>query len=368
MRKLVCSFIVIVLIVGCSPDRKEKITIGVVLPLTGDAAVYGIAIKNGIDLAYSESIIKDKIQIVYKDDKGSATSGVNAFSQLIDINNADVVIGGGMSSVAAALAPISKQRKVVLLSPTATLPSLSNAGEYFFRIWPSDTYDGKVVGDFAVNKLNARRIATLYINLDYGVGINNVFKKTVLEKGIEVVFDEGYAQGTTDFRTQLQKIKEIQPDILFLPGYYQEIVNILKQMNDLKMDLTILGVNSMHDDRLIDAAGVLAENIIFSYPTFDENSDDKLISSFRNKYKARFDEMPNAFSAQGYDSYKVLENVFKSNLSINELVQDTTIINSLLRIQEYNGVSGKFSFDKNGDVEKKLQLITILDGRFTNYH
>jgi branched-chain amino acid transport system substrate-binding protein len=110
---------------------------------------------------------------VYEDDQGQTSTGVSAINKLININKVDCIIGGAMSSVAMAIAPISLEKKIVLLSPTATDPELSNAGKYFFRIWPSDNYDGKVMAIVARDSLNFENAATLYINVAYGQGINS---------------------------------------------------------------------------------------------------------------------------------------------------------------------------------------------------
>lgn len=356
-----CSLVILTACPGTPPktdNKKPIVKIGAVLPLTGDASGYGKAIKNGIDLAYNESPIKDQIQIIYEDDAGQAQTGVNAINKLAE-QKVNVIIGGAMSSVAAAIAPISKDKKITLLSPTATLPSLTNAGEYFFRLWPSDNYDGEIMANHAYNSLGIKKVAVLYINLDYGVGINQVFTDKFKGLGGSVVYDDGYAQGATDFRTQLQKVKESGAEALYLPGYYQEIANILKQAKELNLKIQILSVNSFYDPKLLEIAGPVAEGAIFTYPIFDDESKEPITAKFVEKYKAAYNEKPDAFAAQGYDSFKLVESVIQSGNADNEAIK-----NALSKIQNFEGAAGRFSFDENGDVVKDLRIMTVKNGKF----
>jgi branched-chain amino acid transport system substrate-binding protein len=361
LLSIFCSLVILTACPGTPPktdNQKAIVKIGAILPLTGDASVYGKAIKNGIDLAYNESPIKDRIQIIYEDDAGQAQTGVTAINKLAE-QNVNVIVGGAMSSVAAAIAPISKDKKITLLSPTATLPSLTNAGEYFFRLWPSDNYDGEIMANHAYNSLGIKKVAVLYVNLDYGVGINQVFTDKFKGLGGSVVYDDGYAQGATDFRTQLQKVKESGAEALFLPGYYQEIANILKQAKELNLKIQILSVNSFYDPKLLEIAGPVAEGAIFTYPTFDNESKDAVTSKFVEKYNAAYNEKPDAFAAQGYDSFKVIESLIQAGNTDNEAIK-----NALSKVQNFEGVAGKFSFDENGDVIKDLRIMTVKNGKF----
>ena len=220
----------------CQPsgnNNSETVKIGVLLPLTGAGDIYGKDLKSGIDLAYQESPIKDRIQLVYEDDATDVTKGINAFNSLI-FKDIDIVIGGIMSNVASGILPIANRNQVLLFSPKATAVDLSKENDYFFRIWPTDDLDGKYSAAYIVDSLNLKRIAILYDDGTYGVGIRNEFKKYLNGKDVELVFDEGYSSGQTNFRTQISKIKISKPDVLFLPAYYKEAVLILKQLNENK--------------------------------------------------------------------------------------------------------------------------------------
>jgi branched-chain amino acid transport system substrate-binding protein len=347
-------------------DNGYPIKVGVLLPMTGDMALYGTAINNGIKLALEKSPIKDKIMIITEDDRGNTKTSTTTFNKLL-ADKVDVVIGGAMSSSAAAIAPIAQKEKVTLISPTATLPSLSNVGEYFFRLWPSDNYDGQIIADFAYNSLEIKNIAVLYVNLDYGVGIKNVFCTDFEEFGGNTVFCEGFSQGTTDFKSQLKKIKESKAQALFIPGYYQEIANILKQLKELNIKIKILGVNSLYDERLIQLADEQAEGIIFTYPSYDVESENGYVQKFVEDYFDKYGTKPDAFAAQGYDCMNVIEYAINNLIEKNSIISRENIKNEIANIKNFNGVSGKFSFDKNGDVIKDLKFITVKNGKFIHY-
>ena len=355
--------IVCLLFLSSCKQSDHSATVGVILPLTGDIAVYGLALKNGIDLALEESEIKEDIKLIVDDDQGNTKTATIVFNKLL-LQNVDIIVGGAMSSVAAALAPAAQQERVTLLSPTASLPSLTNSGKYFFRIWPSDTYEGYILADYAANVLQLKRAAVLYINTDYGVGMNGVFSEEFGKTDSEIVFSEGYAQGAADFKTQLVKIRNSNPDVLFVPGYYQEVANILRQVKDLNLNVQILGISSLYDERIIQLVGDRAEGIIFTYPSYDSDSENENVQAFVKNYSTRFGNAPDAFAAHGYDVMKVVEYAVKQLKKNNEPITREALRDELSKIKDFNGVSGKFSFDENGDVDKSMRFMTVKNGKF----
>lgn len=340
-------------------QKNDKVQIGVLLPLTGAGDIYGKDLKSGIDLAYQESPIKDKIELVYEDDATDVTKGINAFNNLI-FRGVDIVIGGIMSNVASGLLPIANKEHVLLFSPKATAVDLSKADDYFFRIWPTDDLDGKYSAAYIVDSLKLKRIAILYDDGTYGVGINNEFKKYLKEKDVKIVFDEGYSSGQTNFRTQISKIKNSRPDVLFLPAYYKEAVLILKQLNENNCNFFISGVSSFLETEIKQAAGKLTDKVFFTYPQYSLDSDNPSTAQFNRAYEKTYsDRKPNAFSAHGYDAYKILE------LNILNLMNDGKDVNasnmklSLESMGVFKGATGDLRFDKNGDADKGLQILWL---------
>ena len=233
---LILGLVISLGIVGCAKKEKE-IKIGAILPLTGDFSSHGEDAKKGIELSIEEinkkgGIKGKKIYPIFEDDKMQPSIGVSAFEKLITVNKVHVVLGGIGSSVALAIAPIAEKKKVIFLSPTASSPKLTQAGDYIFRIWPSDIYEGGVMADFLHN-FDIETVAVFYVNNDFGQGLKEIFGKKFKEKGGKVLIEEPYDQGSTDFRAQLSKIKKRNPGGIYLPGYYQEVAKIAVQIKEL---------------------------------------------------------------------------------------------------------------------------------------
>jgi branched-chain amino acid transport system substrate-binding protein len=356
------------LLLSCRKQESSTVRVGVILPLTGDAAVYGKALKNGIELALSEDSASSqpKVALIYEDDQGQASQAVSAAHRLIDIEKVPAIIGGAMSSTAEAIIPICDLAHVVLLSPTATKPSLTRVGSYFLRLWPSDDYDGKVMAETAYHKLGLKRVNILYVNVAYGVGITEVFAREFEQLGGIVVSKDGYAQGTTDFRTLLTKIQAADPEAIYLPGYVSEVTQVLKQATELGIKARFLGVNSLYDPKLIEIAGNAAEGAVFTYPTFDVTSTEPLVARFITAYKTKYGSEPDAFAAQGFDSFRILAKVLGT--LHQEAIEGAALLRALHFLGRFEGAGGTFAFDERGDVEKPLRLLTVRNGQFVPFN
>lgn len=336
---------------------KEIVKIGVILPLTGNGAIYGNDIKKGIDLAYEQSILKEKIQLSYEDDAAQSNKGINALNKLI-LEKTDIVIGGVMSSVANSLLPIANKNKVILLSPKATDPNLG-MDDYFFRIWPNDEVDGKVSASYIVDSLRLKRVAVFYPNGDYGVGINRAFCMNIEKKGGTIVYSDGYDATSNDFKTQLDKIKASNPDVLFLPSYIKELLPILKQLNELNCNFYIAGVSSYYENSVKSSSGNLLDKVFFTYPLYSTNSTNPNVVGFVDAFMDKYNSKPNAFSAAGYDCFKLIETTILKMQIRKRDINAENMKKYFDTMQEYDGVTGKLSYDANGDVIKNMRIIWL---------
>lgn len=346
---------------GCAKKGQEEITIGVILPLTGDGAKYGEEAKNGIELALEE-LKEPKIKILYEDDQGTSSGAVSAFNKLTSSAKIPVIIGPMFSSTALAIAPLGEKNKVVILSPSASSPELTKAGDYFFRNWPSDVYEGGEMGRFAYNTLKLRRVAILSVNLDYGVGLTNVFKKVFESAEAKTLTVENYDQGATDFRTQLSKIKSLNPDGLYLPGYYAEIGLILRQARELGIKAQFLSGVGFDNPKILEIAGSAAEGVIFARPYYDPESQDSRVKRFAERFTRKYKTPPGIYAAHAYDALDILaEAIKKGGYSADKIKA------ALYSIKDFSGVTGDTSFDENGDVAKPIQIMKVIDRKFKSW-
>jgi branched-chain amino acid transport system substrate-binding protein len=343
---------------GCVKKEEKEIKIGAILPLTGDGAKYGEEAKNGIELALEE--LKDsKIKVFYEDDQGTSGGAVNAFNKLVASVNAPVIIGPMYSSTALAIAPLAEKNKVVILSPSASSPELTKAGDYFFRNWPSDVYEGSEMAKFASTKLNLKNVAILSVNIDYGVGLTNVFKQVFKSLGGQISNIEYYDQGAMDFRTQLSKIKSTKPDALYLPGYYAEIGLVLRQAKELGIQTQFLSSVGFDNPKVLEIAGDAAEGVIFARPYFDPASQDPQVKSFVERFTKKYGMPPGIYAAHAYDALKIVSEALKRGGYLADGIKT-----AIYSIKDFPGATGNTSFDENGEVVKPIQIMKVEKGKF----
>lgn len=342
----------------------EQIKIGWIGPLSGQYASYGKMVKAGTDIALEEinasgGINGKELVILYEDDQLEPKNGVAAFNKLVSLNKVPVVIQAAGSNVMLAQAPIAERQKVVLISPTCTNPKITYAGDYVFRIAPSDTYQGKVIAELAYNDLNAKKAAVLYINNDYGVGLKDVFISNFKELGGVLTNSEGFAPGTNDFRTILGKIRDSKPDVVFLSSLYQEAALILKQAKELGISIQFLGGDGCFSPELIARAGNSAEGMIVINMHWNPDSNEPIVKKFISKFKEKEKQDPEVYAALGYDCLRVVAH------SIKKAEQEySTIQKALSSVVDLSGVTGPTIFDKNGDVLKKFDIFVVKNKKF----
>ena len=363
---LTISLIFLLTLAGCGEQKPESVTIGAVLPLTGSGAIWGQNAKKGIDLALDEinsagGVKGTKIEVVYEDSETLPKSAVSAFRKLIDTHQIEVCIADIASSNVLAMAPIAESNKIVIISPGASSPEITGAGEYIFRNWSSDALQGVYSAKMAYNVLKFRKVAIVYVNNAYGVGLRDVFTKEFKKLGGEVLIAEAFKQEDTDFRMQLTKIKNANPDGIYLPGYPKEIPLLLKQAKELGLDKQILATEAFEDPKILEVAGDAAEGVIFSYPK-PADQKEKVVSDFISNYKKRYGEEPGICSDTGYDAIRIIAWAMEHAGFTSQKIQK-----QLLKLKDFPGAAGATTFDENGDVLKPFIFKTVKNGKFVMY-
>ena len=359
LRNIVLIIVMVFVSLGCEKTEKDTIKVGVILPLTGDAAGYGMSAKKGVDLAIKEMGNKEdpsNIDFVYEDSQGDPRIGVTAFNKLKDLGGVQAVIGDLFSSVTLAFAPIANNSGIVVLSPASSSPEITKAGDYIFRNCPSDIYEGSIMANYAYGKLRYKKIGILYINNDYGIGIKNVFKKVFESNGGEIPIEEGYAQDNKNFRTALMKINTLNPDAIYLVGH-KEMGNVLKQAKELNISTQFLSTVTFEDPEILSIAGDAADGVLYTASKFSVNSNDSTISKFVKSFRDMYNSDPDIFSVLSYDAAKIILTVLYEK-------SDLTLKNKLYGLSNYNSLLGKISFDKNGDVVLEPTIKIVKNGKF----
>lgn len=372
IKFLIALSAIVFVFAGCNScnqskvETKKQIRIGAILPLTGDAANYGNGLKKGMDLAIMEinsDSTNAQIQIIYEDDKGIPTVGISAYNKLKSIDKVYFIIGGMFSNVALSIAPIVEKDSIILMSPTASAVEFSKFGDHVFRIYPSDSYDGDFLADFSFNKLQSKSVAIVTVDAASTVEISKVFSDKFKSLGGKISSTNNYKRGERNFRTILQKLKSDSSEVVFIPGYIDDIATLLKQSKELGLNKIYLSISTVYDKKLIEIAGAAADGLIFSAPAYDANNVNSETKEFVKLYTEINNTTPDILAAYGYDvvkiSYKAISNSPKRNLS--------EIITNLYETKDFPGVTGNTSFDKNGDVVKQLKILTVRNGAFVEY-
>ena len=350
---------------GCwdsDKDKKEVVKIGAILPESHkDFASYAKQLKKGMLLA--EDIIHKEnpnFHISYEDGFGSVVKSINAMNRLIDIEKVNFIIGPMFSHTAEGLSPISKRKRIILLSPTASSMKLSNAGEYFFRIYPSDSYDGVFLANFVNNNFNNKKIAIISENSS---SINQIVKsfKSHLKNSVYIEESISLENQNNAINAIMIKIAKTKPDIVFFPGNKKFMSVLLKKAKEYNIGSKFLTISTFNDEKLLEITKKSSEGVIFSTPFFDTNSKSKEMLYFVKQYKDKFNEMPDILAGYGYDVVNI------AYFSVKNASNTKEIASRLLSIKNYKGVTGNTTFNINGDVDKKLQIMTVKNGKFSKY-
>lgn len=350
------------------PEQPKEIKIGAILPLTGDAASWGASAKEGIELAVSELNAKGgaggkKVAIIYEDTQAQPEKGASAMLKLATIDKVPVVIGDLVSATTLAAAPIAEQNKVVLLSPTASAPKLTEAGKYIFRIWPSDLAEGIAMANFTAQTLKFKNVAVMFIQNDYGTALKDVFEKEFIKQGGTITETASYKPEETDFRSYLTKIMKKKPEAIYLISYYKDAGLALKQAKQLKIKTQFLGTTAIEEPKLFEIAGDATEGLIYAISSgYVANSQDEVVKAFNAKFKEKYGKDPTFVQAQCYDAVNIIASVIGKGDMTGEAIQK-----GLESVKDYHGVTGTFGFDANGDVVKPTMIKTIKGKEFIPY-
>ena len=364
MKKIVGVAVVAAMVLaaaGCSKKESDTVKIGGIAPLSGAVAVYGVECKNGIDLAVEEinaagGINGKKVEFVCEDDEGSPDKTVNAFKKLITKDGVKLVIGSLTSGCTQAVTTLSQASKVVQIAPAATAPAITDAGNYVFRACFIDPFQGTVGGKFAFESLKAKNAAILYdVGNDYSVGLQENFVKAFETAGGKIVAVESYSTGDKDFNAQLTKIKNANPDVVYLPDYYGTVALIAKQLRAQGIKAPIVGADGW--DGLTANAGDEVLNGFYSNH-YAEDSTEPAVQKFVNAFKEKYNKAPNSFAALGYDSMYMLKDAI-----VKAGTTDSSKVRAALEDTDADYVTGHLTFDSKRNPVKSAVMIELVKGK-----
>lgn len=360
---IVGAAVLALVLASCSKAESNSVKIGGVFPLSGQVAVYGVECKNGVDLAIEEinaagGINGKPVVLVSEDDEGNPDKTVNAFKKLSTKDGVKVVIGSLTSGCTQAITTLSQASKVVQIAPAATAPAITDAGDFIFRACFIDPFQGTVGGKFAAETLGKKRAAILYdIGNDYSVGLSDNFKIAFTKAGGSIVSEESYATNDKDFNAQLTKIKNANPDVVYLPDYYGTVALIAKQLRAQGITAPIVGADGW--DGLTSNAG---DEVLGGYYSnhYAVDSTEPAVKKFVESFRAKYNKDPNSFAALGYDCVYLIRDAI-----VAAGAEDSIAVRDALVKTDGDYVTGHLTFDEKHNPIKSavmLELVKAEDG------
>ncbi len=258
-----------------------------------------------------------------------------------------------------AVAEKAAKDNMPLITPTGTSAPITGYGDNVFRTCFTDPFQGKIMATFAADTLKVKTAAVIYNNSDdYSKGLTENFVATAKEKGFEIVAQEAYGADDKDFKTQLTKIQALNPDVLFVPDYYETVALIAAQAREVGFTNTMLGADGW--DGVYSALDTskygLVDGCYFSSHYAPDDTDPAVVN-FLAAFKAEYNEVPNSFAALGYDAAYMMKAAIEKAGSTDK----QAIIDALASL-EYTGVTGSVTFDENGDPIKPACIIQMKNG------
>jgi branched-chain amino acid transport system substrate-binding protein len=333
---------------GSESDKEGGvITIGFIGPLTGDYAAIGTGIKGAMQYAIDE-VNKDggidgkTLQAIYEDDACDPTMAANAVNKLVNVDKVTAIIGGTCSSATLAGAPIAEAAGVPMISYASTSPLVTTAGDYIFRDVPSDMLQATYIANYIYDNLNSPSVAVMYVNNDWGKGIATQFVESY--KGT-IVAEESHVEGATDLRTQIAKVLDANPEVIYFPSYATDAISGIKQLDEAGVldDITVIGGDSWDQASIWTDLGSIGEGMIYSRPANIEPTSE--YTTGVAQYITP--DQDSVYAARGYDAIMILAQAMKTAKDLTgESIKD-----SLYNIQNLQGVADNYSFDENGDLK-----------------
>lgn len=369
MRKISClSFIFTALTLIFSPlaNSQETYKVGAAIALSGSIAVYGEGFKKAIDLATDEingkgGIKGKKLEIIYEDNKSTPKDCVSAVRKLITVDKVPVIIGPAASSNFMAAAPVAQESKVVMISAQGAAPALTKAGEYIFRVFPSDVLQGKGISDLCL-KLGYMEVPIMYVNNDWGLGLKNVFVENFKKAGGKVLDEIPYDEKKTDYRTELIRATKGNPKAVVNLTYIVEGSVMFKQAYEMGIQTQWICGSAAKAPKLVELAGKAVEGIIGTYPVFSQET--KEYQAFKALWTKKYgDAKIPIFGEYNYDMVHLIARAIEKGGYTSDGIRK-----ALFEVARgYRGVTGDKTFDQDRGVGSEYGVWTIKDGQIIDY-
>lgn len=356
----------VALVSACGKNNGDEITIGAYLSLSGADSTFGTDTREGIELAVQETnaaggIKGKKVRVLYEDDKSLPQEASQKVRQLIDRDKVVALLGEVASSRSLAGGLIANTSHVPMVTPSSTAVNVTQGREWVFRTCFTDMQQGQVIARFVKNDLKKTKLAVFYTAQDtYSSGLASSFRDEWKKLGGEIVIDKGYQKGETNFRTYLSELKGQNPEMIFVPNYYNEMVLIARQAKEIGIPGSMfVGGDGWDSANLVEGAGTELEGAYFTNhyaPDVPWENSKKFVASYQEKWR----HSPTSLAAQGYDAARLLFDAIGRAAE----PKPEPIRKALAETQNFQGATGLMTIDKDRNTNKPIVIVQIRDKKF----
>lgn len=362
------SVVLIVLAVASCGKKKDdsKIVVGHFASMTGTETTFGVSTDNAIKLAVEERNAKGGVkgkQVVLQtiDDASKTTEATTAVTSLIADYGAAAILGEVASGRSMAGGAIAQKQKVPMISPSSTNPDVTDIGDYIFRVCFLDDFQGWAGAKFARENLKVDKAAILYDqSTTYSVGLADYFEKAFKEMGGAIATRQAFNGGNLEIAQQLQKLKDADVQVIYLPIYYGPAATIIRKAREAGINAPFLGGDGWDSAELAKNAGdAINGNFFTNHYAPEENRPE--VQNFVKKYREKFGQTPDGLAALGYDAALVLFAAMDRAKSLS----GPDLRDAIADTKNFTGVTGTFSLDAKRNAMKSAVVIEYKGGKQT---
>ncbi|MEI6375809.1 MAG: ABC transporter substrate-binding protein [bacterium] len=361
---LLVALTVLPAITSCSKKVQTGIPVGQFGSLTGAQATFGESSDKGVQLALEEingsgGVLGQQIRLITRDNQSKPGETSTTVRELITRDKVVALIGEVASGRSLEAAPIAQRSGIPMISPSSTSEKVTEAGDHIFRVCFIDPFQGKVCAKFA-RGLGVTKAAILTdVSKDYSLGLTKSFRTEFAKGGGVITGEQSYSGGDKDFSAQLTAIKAGNPQVIFLPAYYTEAPLIIRQARQLGITVPFIGGDGWDSPELVAVGGESVEGCYFSNH-FSNQSTDPKVTSFVTAYRKKYGSDPDAISALGYDTLRILADAMKRAGTTDPAKVNAAITTT----KDFPGVTGKITLDEHRNPNKPAVILQVKNGKF----
>lgn len=368
----IAAWVTTAIVVGAwaTPAAAQEIVIGGMAPTTGNVATFGVGQRNAYQLAVEQvnaagglkvGGTQRKIKLLFEDEQNSPEVGATVARKLINQDKVVGILGPTNTKVCLAVGPITQENRVPMVTPTCTNPKVTLVGDYVFRAGFIDTFQGAVGAYFVYETLGKRKAGVLFDNgNDYAKGLASYFKDAFEKLGGKVVAYESFTdeEKTVDFRPQLIRIRSAAPDVIYTSDYYGAAALIAKQSQEMGLKVPLVGGDGFDSPDLVRIGGPSVEGVHFTN-FYSQDDPSPEVQNFIKAYRAKYNETPDAYAAQGYGAAQILFDAIQRAGKTD----GPSIRAALANTKGLKTVAGEISFDANRNPTKPAVILQIKNGK-----